>query len=366
MRSTLRVAADVRGFLGGLTHTSLGLSYGEAFALLQDVADAELDAWHEEWRASQPVGVDASVAHCDALLTVLDRTERGVTHRSLYFNDRLDLEQTSIEMGAAPLSADAPLPPAPHHALALGVALQPAAQLQRALNVAVLGAGGCSLPRWLTAALPRCSVEAVEASSHVAAAARHLFGAAALEEEGRFALREQDGRAWIDAQPRGAWDCVMVDVEAGTEEEGRLAPPPEFVTRDALFACARALAPESGVLALNVIAPPERLRDTAADVRAALAPLGHSQIVARPRSTDRQALIFSSPWIGALLRPPPRASAPGRAPTPGSDAAARGGDDAIRARLAEGDVPRGVRALAAGKEWRLHSAQSAAAWRDCA
>ena len=54
----------------------------------------------------------------------------------------------------------------------------------------MLGAGACGLPAFLHEALPGATIDAVELSADVCAAARACFGVAALEGSPRFALHE--------------------------------------------------------------------------------------------------------------------------------------------------------------------------------
>jgi hypothetical protein len=392
---TTSAAVDIRGFLSGLTHDSLGLTQSQAFDLLQGVSDSDVEEWYLEWRQSQTA--TARVVHSDELLSVLDRheVENGVVRRTLHFNERLDLEQSSVTIA---LAADgvtytdsddahfkAPRVDAlPHHALVLATALRPArpavplmksdaasilssSNTAAPLRIAVLGAGGCSLPRWLLHALPSAEIEGVEASAAVAAVARSHFGAAALERTGRFTLRTQDAREWLtleasvsESVTRVSWDAILLDVEAGDAEAGgtgRVAPPATFLSRDALLCAARALTPRTGVLAVNVVAPPEILVESATLVAQALAAEGaevepHAVVVARQRGTERHALLFSSPWLREVRL--------------------QGEVDDVSTLLREregaaeeetlGELPAELRALAANPAWSIRFADDPAAW----
>ena len=80
-------------------------------------------------------------------------------------------------------------------------------------RIAVLGAGACALPAFLHEALPGATIDAVELSGDVCAAARACFGVAALEGSPRFALHEACAFDWLAAAKPCSLDLIIVDME---------------------------------------------------------------------------------------------------------------------------------------------------------
>jgi spermidine synthase len=91
--------------------------------------------------------------------------------------------------------------------------------------VAVLGVGGGALPLTLHAQFPSMTVDAVELSSGVAAAAQAHFG---LTPDERLTLHVGDGAAFVEGAPAGRYDVVMVDV-AGSRGYSDVRSPPLMV-----------------------------------------------------------------------------------------------------------------------------------------
>ena len=134
-------------------------------------------------------------------------------------------------------------------------------------RVAVLGAGGCTLPMCLRQLLPAAQIDAVELHPGVADLATRLFGAVPDE---RLRLHVEDAHAFMQTAPSEGFDLVILDVHAGHDDEHHLAsqqpeqdsvarpllaPPPHFVEVGWLVGhVARCLA-QDGVLALNVVGP---------------------------------------------------------------------------------------------------------------
>ena len=82
--------------LAGLTHKELGVSYAEACRLLQDVDSSAVLEFEADLRG----GGQEIVASTEEL-TVLDTAvAEGLWVRSLHFNDRIDLVQSSVHVVA--------------------------------------------------------------------------------------------------------------------------------------------------------------------------------------------------------------------------------------------------------------------------
>jgi hypothetical protein len=298
---------DNRGLIAGLTYRELNMPYAEAFDLLSEVDQSDLVEWEADLKAS-----GQSVRHSNRVLSVLDTIDAesadSGTLRSLHFNDRLDYVQSCVRLDAATGQADHSRPPPTRgetgtvvSGLALAVAthslLAGPLAASRPLRVAVIGAGACALPAFLHSALPRATIEAVEVSAEVCAAARAHFGVAELEASDRFRLVEGCGFEWLATAAAGSTDVLIVDMEAGDaevnigepanddraesldeaatgaasgggQERGPLLAPPRKLLEPAFVArCAEVLAP-GGVLALNALGSDAEVRHVAAQFSA--------------------------------------------------------------------------------------------------
>ena len=207
--------------MAGLTHADQGLTFEAAYDLLGGLDPADLHEWEED--LFQQTGQCLRFATRE--VSVVDTPEGGVCFRSLHFNDRFDVVQTCIALDAATGGPDHSLPPSldsqagtATQGLSLAVALH---QISRGgdaagggRRIAVLGAGACSLPAFLHDALPGATIDAVELSPDVCAAARACFGVSALEGSARFTLHEACAFVWLAAAPPRSLDLIIVDMEA--------------------------------------------------------------------------------------------------------------------------------------------------------
>jgi hypothetical protein len=315
--------AATRWLVAAASHRQLGMSYAEACDVLSEVPPSVLD----EFAADLKAGGQEVVASSPRL-TVLDSTteQPGVYLRSLHFNDRLDYVQSCIRVHGAPgcpaqsRTADHSQPPPAHgatathlHMLLVAVGLHQVVALaeepkpkreQQPLRVAVLGAGGCSVPGHLATALRLPSrrpaeIHAVELDEEVVAAARDCFGIAALEaadsatasntDTGANTLRvhgSQCALAWVGeaAEPI---DVLIVDLQGGAEEndgasghERAVHAPPTAATGAAFLRDVAQVVGLSrpGVVAFNCIATPAGLARIEQRVRC-----GFATAMASPR-----------------------------------------------------------------------------------
>ena len=215
---------DIRGLMAGLTHADEGLTFDAAYDLLGGLDPADLHEWESE--LLKLTGQRLRFATRD--VSVVDTPEDGVCFRSLHFNDRFDVVQTCIALDAATGGPDHSRPPSldsqagtATQGLSLAVALHQISSSRGACGdaagagrrIAVLGAGACALPAFLHEALPSATIDAVELSGDVCAAARACFGVAALEGSPRFALHEACAFDWLAAAPPRSLDLIIVDME---------------------------------------------------------------------------------------------------------------------------------------------------------
>lgn len=274
------------------------MSYAEASDALQHVeADllddfaAELAAGGQEVVVSTPqlTVLDSAVPGGDC-----DQPSTTSWLRSLHFNDRLDYVQSCVRVTGTqtcpPKSRSADhrhCPPASGatathlHLLLTAVGLQRANTehaLEEHLRIAVLGAGGCSVPAYLATALrlPRnraAEIDAVELNEDVVAAARTYFGIQHLEASdvlpNRLRVHTQCALEWAkDAS--GKVDVLIVDLQGKPEADGdhRLgtaevhAPPLMAMSQDFLHSVVKLVGEHPtrpGVVAFNCIATPEGL-----------------------------------------------------------------------------------------------------------
>ena len=214
---------DIRGLMAGLTHADEGLTFDAAYDLLGGLDPAELHEWESELH--KLTGQRLRFATRD--VSVVDTPEDGVCFRSLHFNDRFDVVQTCIALDTATGGPDHSRPPSldsqagtATQGLSLAVALHQISSSRGAgdaagagRRIAVLGAGACALPAFLHEALPGATIDAVELSGDVCAAARACFGVAELEGSPRFALHEACAFEWLAAAKPSSLDVIIVDME---------------------------------------------------------------------------------------------------------------------------------------------------------
>ncbi|OFL64419.1 MULTISPECIES: spermidine synthase [unclassified Brevibacterium] len=121
------------------------------------------------------------------------------------------------------------------------------------LRAVHIGAGGCSLPRWIDAHCPGSRQTAIDIDATLLKYVREWFD---LPKKPRLALRAGDGALEIRSFRPSSLDVLVRDAFAGS-----ITPPP-LATRDFFDQCAHVLAP-SGTFLVNIAAAPphERLKD---------------------------------------------------------------------------------------------------------
>lgn len=119
----------------------------------------------------------------------------------------------------------------------------------RALSLAMLGGGGCSLPTALRDTFGEAlDIDVVELDTDVVTVAREFFGAT---DSAHFRLREGDAEVFLRTAPEESFDAILVDVAstsasagADGDDEGMVLPPDDFVSEEFLSGqLARCLAP---------------------------------------------------------------------------------------------------------------------------
>lgn len=123
----------------------------------------------------------------------------------------------------------------------------------RPLRAVHIGAGGCSLPRWIDAHCPGSRQTAIDIDAALLDRVREWFD---LPRKPRLALRPGDGAQEIRTFRPGSLDLVVRDAFDGN------TTPRAMAAKDFFDDCAEALKP-SGTLLLNIAAAPphEQLRE---------------------------------------------------------------------------------------------------------
>ncbi|GLE00374.1 hypothetical protein PINS_up009131 [Pythium insidiosum] len=233
-------------------------------------------------------------------VTVLDSFLDGLPpSRCFVFNDRPHLVQSEMLLGD-----DAPLDPSRlvldvHQAMALALRWLAPTLCRR---VAVLGSGGGSLARYVLHHAPSLErLDAVEPDAVVNDVARQFFG---LDDtaDARVRVHESMGEAFVEQQlevvghqPEHRYDLVLLDVEGGDDpsSEGVTAPPSTMLVPSFLENVRRLIAPQHGVLVVNVIAENDSAlaRVARAFHDALQQQLPHGFVLRLPRNT----VLF---WLG--------------------------------------------------------------------
>ncbi len=118
------------------------------------------------------------------------------------------------------------------------------------LRAVHIGAGGCSLPRWIDAHCPGSRQTAIDIDAALLERVREWFD---LPRKPRLALRAGDGAREILTFRPGSLDVLVRDAFSGSETPAPLA------TQEFFDQCANVLAP-SGTFLLNIAAaPPHQL-----------------------------------------------------------------------------------------------------------
>jgi len=179
--TTKRLCTRVNGFLAGVCYEDAGLDFDEAYNSVSDLPPEDIEQFeHDLWEGNR-----MRIVFGNKVLTVLDcfadagkegEPTNDVATRSLYFNQRPDLVQSSVYIDRETSTVLHHLPPPRHgetstevQGLCFGVALHSMTHgnyLQQQadgvvhegdLNISILGAGAGSLVGFLAAAprLPR-------------------------------------------------------------------------------------------------------------------------------------------------------------------------------------------------------------------
>ena len=171
------------------------------------------------------------------------------------------------------------------------------------LTAVHLGAGGCTLPRWLEAVRPGSSQLAVDVDAELVRLVRDWFD---LPRAPRLRLRAQDARAALEGLPDHSADVVIRDVFAGD------GTPPALCTIEFVQHVARVLRPGGLYLANCADRPPLRMaRAEATTVAAVMADVA---LVAEPAQIKGRRygnLVVAGVPVGefAALGSPPLARA---------------------------------------------------------
>ncbi|KAH9103139.1 hypothetical protein LEN26_014649 [Aphanomyces euteiches] len=229
------------------------LTYDEIASLVTELDRDLLEGFQDEVAAKYR----REVVHTDDTVTVLDSFLDGATPtRSLYFVDRLDLVQSEVY-----LTSDHQID---HSRLALDVHrglcrafefLQPSSPW----NVAMIGAGAGVLPSFWRHNIPHpLTIHAIDPCQAVLDAGVRFFDLASTD--GHVVVHHEMGESFLDRQPPGQLDLVVIDVEDGTQhgiggsQTILLKAPPASMTSIDLFTKIHHLLKSSGgVVALNVI-----------------------------------------------------------------------------------------------------------------
>lgn len=325
----LRHAHTSHWLVAAATHRSLGISYEEACQTLCDVPQSMLDEFELELEAQ-----GQQVVLSTPRLTVLDTEESGDSGnswlRSLHFNEKLDFVQSCVRVrgdkDCDPIARipdhSAPPPSQGSTATHLKILLaavglhQVISQLERTavydvhrpMRLAILGAGGCSVPAHLVTALQLpgakpAEIHAVEVDTEVVATARECFGIGALEKVAQhpgsatdvrdtdanhapvntLQLHTQCAFAWIKAATEPI-DVLIVDLHGGDDEVNRLrareravyAPPAAATGAEFLHDVTKVVGRvRCGVVAFNVIATPAGLVEVQEKIRQAFSIAQH-------------------------------------------------------------------------------------------
>lgn len=259
------------------------LSFDESLANFQQRQDL-VSLWNQDM-----IEDGMNVIYSDANISIIEYEENNQSKtlcRGLYFNENLDLVQTSVPINKETKKVDfsIPLPlESNKHIVGFSFAL-----LYHHLNTqgsvgsfsrcAVLGAGGCSLPIILSLLYPHLTVDGIENNPAIVNVAREYFGITTLGLENKIKLHESCAFTWLQRQlddthtPK--YDLLFVDiydvppspVEVPTTEESLkvIENQPDTVTLDYEAPAEVALTNEnisnylkilsnSGVVAVNVL-----------------------------------------------------------------------------------------------------------------
>lgn len=251
------------GFLAGLQASSSDnewSTFEEAYDILKQVDPSVLSDFESElWEEHQMKFIHSTktISVIDSFSATGDEDNKRTITRSLVFNDRPKLIQSSIEVeynnkkncehkilwqNPPPLVG---LTSTHLGGLALSVPLWRMAVAASAKpNVVVVGAGGCTVPSFLGGAAG-CHVTAIEANEEVRQAALKYFGAA----ESGIQLLPGYGEEYFKTLNVEKIDILIIDAE-----DGHSAPPESMKQESFWNDVASTLKNLDSVVAVNVIA----------------------------------------------------------------------------------------------------------------
>lgn len=313
-RKNQSIRDRVSGFLAGLTYGANGLGFEDSLDLLMDVPEETLVEWergHFEEHGQRVVFGTPLLSVVDTRVDSLDAVDGFI--RTMYFNARLDLEQSRVLMfkgdksdSSEDVVFDFSQNPGPSSGLgALGIAVarrigehRRAHRLNESThwqpNICILGGGGCILQAYLHDSLSSCTSVSVELSEEVINVARGYFGISRLEGDD-FEIHHGCGIQFIqeDRAADSSIDVLVVDVEDGSSLVGEdaadwISPPTEFLSDRFLSSARRKLRDDGGVIVFNTIAS-DRSFDA---MRGRIESAGFAHAHCDVPSTKRQRYLF--------------------------------------------------------------------------
>jgi hypothetical protein len=253
----------------------LDLTFEEALENFQTRQDL-VSLWNQDM-----IDDGMNIIYSDSSISIIDYLEDDTARtlcRGLYFNENLDLIQTSVPISKETKKVDfmIPLPMESNkHILGFSFALlfhqmnQQSSQQNHDImmtNVrrsAVLGAGGCSLPILLSLLYPQSTVDAIENNSSIISVAKKYFGIADLDLEGRVKLHQSCAINWVNQKSNEiklsnslSYDLLFLDIyETPSQSEDDLdcEAPAEFTLTNDNISHYLTLLSDSGVMAINVL-----------------------------------------------------------------------------------------------------------------
>ena len=259
----------VTGFLAGLTYGLNGLSYEDSYDLISDVPIQDLKDWENghflEHRqrvvfGTQELSVVDTFPTEDENKHIVVRDSESVFVRSMYFNRRIDLEQSRVLVSRFDENEVFNFTEPSPHVRGLAIALAAIRNNSKyPVRVCVLGGGGCVLSMFFRSMLDdKSQIDTVDISNDALFLARRFFGIAEYEGD-RFRIHEQCGIAWttnIAKTKPHSIDILAIDVEDGDalEEQNAspVAPPRSFLDSSFLEAAFQSLDTQ-GCMVINII-----------------------------------------------------------------------------------------------------------------
>lgn len=257
--------------LASVMAPGLDLTFQEALENFQTRQDL-VSLWNQDMIES-----GMTVIYSDSNISIIDYVEsQGLdsheTHtlcRGLYFNENLDLIQTSVPLNKETSQVDFLIPfplESNKHIIGFSFALlfhqlNQSSQQNIIKRSAVLGAGGCSLPILLSLLYPQSTIDAIENNSSIVKVAKEYFGIADLGLEDRIFLHESCAMSWVDQKSRevrlsncSSYDLLFLDIYETSSHSESLdceAPAEVSLTNENISHYLNLLS-DSGVMAINV------------------------------------------------------------------------------------------------------------------